>query len=190
MSYYDVDAILTDAQKVPITILVDMPNLGYLDNNPGHTLKAGTKLSLPLWIAEYLATSQTTAPLFDLEVAPSLKPRVLNALKASPKSVDLRGQAQYFYGLGARTLELWDDHEICDVLTETWRTRAGEVSDCAVNAGHKGGAAKGNSTGGGIGGGGDVEFLRGLDEDERNLFRAQHDSSKTMRIWMEQVGKS
>lgn len=34
-SYYDVDAILTDAQKVPCTFDLDMPGLGYLDENAG-----------------------------------------------------------------------------------------------------------------------------------------------------------
>ena len=34
-SYYDIDAILTDAQKVPCTFDLDMPGLGYLDENAG-----------------------------------------------------------------------------------------------------------------------------------------------------------
>lgn len=34
-SYYDVDAILTDAQKVPCTFELDIPGLGYLEGNPG-----------------------------------------------------------------------------------------------------------------------------------------------------------
>ena len=34
-SYYDIDAILTDAHKVPCTFEIDVPGLGYLDENPG-----------------------------------------------------------------------------------------------------------------------------------------------------------
>lgn len=34
-SYYDVDAILTDAEKVPCAFELDIPGLGYLDENPG-----------------------------------------------------------------------------------------------------------------------------------------------------------
>lgn len=34
-SYYDIDAILTDAQKVPCTFDLDIPGLGYLDDNAG-----------------------------------------------------------------------------------------------------------------------------------------------------------
>ena len=34
-SYYDVNAILTDAEKVPCTFNLDLPGLGFLDENPG-----------------------------------------------------------------------------------------------------------------------------------------------------------
>ena len=32
-SYYDVDAILADAQKVPCTFEIDVPGLGFLDGS-------------------------------------------------------------------------------------------------------------------------------------------------------------
>ncbi|RDL41143.1 DNA replication complex GINS protein psf3 [Venustampulla echinocandica] len=185
MSYYDIDAILTDAQKVPCTFELDVPSLGYLDNNAGHTLRSGTRVDLPLWLAEMLAVSapSSSKSLVTLDIPPSLAPRVMNALKADPKSVDLRALAQHFYGLGARILELFEEEEICDVLMEGWRTRAAEISDHASNAGQgqRGG-------GGGVGSDG-VEFLRGLDEAERGLFRVQHDSSKAIRVWMGETKK-
>ena len=34
-SYYDIDAILTDAHKLPCTFEIDIPGLGYLEENPG-----------------------------------------------------------------------------------------------------------------------------------------------------------
>lgn len=34
-SYYDVDAILTDAQKLPCTFELDVPGLGFIDGNAG-----------------------------------------------------------------------------------------------------------------------------------------------------------
>lgn len=34
-SYYNIDAILTDAQKVPCKFSLDIPGLGYLDDNAG-----------------------------------------------------------------------------------------------------------------------------------------------------------
>ena len=42
----------------------------------------------------------------------------MNALKADPKTVELRALAPHFYALGARILDLFEDDELADVLTE------------------------------------------------------------------------
>lgn len=52
--------------------------------------------------------------VFDLP-AP-LQTRVINALEADPRSVDLRAQAPHFYALGAKILELFEDDVIVGVL--------------------------------------------------------------------------
>lgn len=119
-TYYDLDAILTDATKVPTTIDISVPGLGYLDGNPGAALSAGAKLALPLWLAEMLAVSQTAdgGAMATLDMPEALGARVLNALRADPRSVDLRRQAAHFYALGARMLELFEEDELVDVLSE------------------------------------------------------------------------
>ena len=38
-TYYDPDAILTDAQKVPCTFQLDVPGLGYIDGNAGSNVR-------------------------------------------------------------------------------------------------------------------------------------------------------
>ena len=53
-----------------------------------------------------------------IDMPSALSPRVLNALKADPRTVDLRGQAPHFYSLGARMLELFEEEDMLDVLTE------------------------------------------------------------------------
>ena len=175
------------SQKVPTTFELDIPSLGYLDNAAGHTLKSGTRIDLPLWLSEMLAVSSTASAktpsksLVTLDLPPSLAPRVMNALKADPKSVDLRALAQNFYGLGERILELFEEEDVCDVLMDSWRKRAAEISDHASQVG------QGSRSGMGSGDG--VEFLRGLDEWERDLFRRGHDSAKAMRVWMGEVKK-
>lgn len=57
-------------------------------------------------------------PLVTLDFPAPMQQRVLNALKADPNSVDLRAQAPFFYALGARILELFEDDEVVDVLIE------------------------------------------------------------------------
>lgn len=91
--------------------------------------------------------------MLNLDLPPSISPRVLNALKADPRTVDLRALASHFYELAARVLELFEEEEVVDVLSETFKKRAAEIADHAHNP--KGALGEG------------AEFLRGLEEMER-----------------------
>ncbi len=46
----------------------------------------------------------------------------MNALKADPRTLDLRALATHFYNLGARILELFEEEEMVEVLTEVRRS--------------------------------------------------------------------
>jgi hypothetical protein len=126
-SYYNIDTILTDAQKVPCTFELTIPGLGYLEGNPGSAVTSGTKLELPLWLAEMLAVSAniSTSTVLTLDLPSALSSRVLNALKADPRTLDLRSLAPHFYALGARMLELFEEDEVGEVLAEV--SRAGDA---------------------------------------------------------------
>lgn len=76
-------------------------------------------------------------------------------------------------------LDLFDERELCAVLRKTFVTRAAEI---ALHA-RKAGATE--DLGVGLG----EEFLRGLDEWERKLFRKAHESTKSTKGWMESVKK-
>ncbi|KAM5350369.1 hypothetical protein ACJ41O_006874 [Fusarium nematophilum] len=177
MSYYDIDAILTDAEKVPCQFELDVPYLGHLDNSP-HGLKPNTPLTLPLWLAEMLALASTptsSAPL-TLNLPPCLSQAVLAALRADPRAVPLRDQSAHFYGVGVRMLDLFDERDVAEVLRKTFVVRAGEVGLHARKADE------------GVGGNGE-EFLRGLDEWERGLFRRGHEGVKGAKEWTDKVKK-
>jgi GINS complex subunit 3 len=75
-----------------------------------------------LWLCGFLALNPIgNTPILNLDLPPSLAPRVLNALKADPRTVDLRVLAPHFYELAARTLEFFEENEIVDVLSEVRR---------------------------------------------------------------------
>lgn len=173
MAYYDLNAILTDAQKVPCTFELQVPGLGYLSGDAGAAVEKGTKVELPLWLGEMLAVSKPTGDesLASMDMPSALNQRVMNALKADPKSVELRSQAQHFYTLGARMLELFEDEEVVEVLTETFKQRSVEIADKASNTRNV--QNSGN------------EFVLGLDETERQLFRAAHDGGNAVKRWFE-----
>ncbi|CAK7563402.1 MAG: DNA replication protein [Sporothrix epigloea] len=226
MSYYDVDAILTDAEKVPCTIEIDVPGLGYLDQTPSHTLKAGTRLQLPLWLAEMLALANNNAssadaqPFLTLNLPHALRHDVLRALKADPRAVPLRDQSAHFYALATRMLDLFEDAELATILRDAFVRRTDDIGLHARKVG-------GQSTGSGAGGsgpnssfsgrgrpaggdGGDrkddpgnsntssnlsvgyagQEFLRALDEWERQVFRQAHDGAKAGREFVDNVKRN
>ncbi|KAK7748166.1 DNA replication protein [Cytospora paraplurivora] len=194
MSYYDIDAILTDAEKIPCEFNFEIPDLGHLDNNPALSLKAGTKLSLPLWLAEMLALANTSGAstadedaksFVNLSLPPALSNEVVQALKADPRAVPLRAQSTHFYGLATRLMDLFEERELDSVLRRTFVTRAADIALHARKG--TGGAGKEDASNLGMSDGG--EFLKGLDEWERKLFRNAHDGTKAGRAWMENVKK-
>jgi len=117
-----------------------------------------------------LALSQnlSTSSLVSLDLPDCLSTRVINALKADPRTVDIRSLAPHFYAIGARMLELFEEDELADVLSESFKKRAKEIADQAHNP--KGALGEG------------ADFLRGLDEEERqcksieleHLLKADH----------------
>ena len=95
-------------------------------------MKKGNQVSLPLWLCGYLAIQPIgSSPIVSLDLPASLSPRVLNALKADPKTVDLRAQAPHFYELAARTLDLFEEDAIVDVLSEVCRIALAANQWCA-----------------------------------------------------------
>lgn len=92
--------------------------------------------------------------------------------------MDLRGQAPYFFALAARLLALFDDEPMLAVLQDAFKQRAREIVDHASNVGARsgGGASVAAEA---------VEFLRGLDEEERKLFRVAHESAKAAKAWLD-----
>jgi GINS complex subunit 3 len=44
----------------------------------------------------------------------------MNALKADPRSVDLRALAPHFYRLGVRVLQVFEDEELVDLLADVY----------------------------------------------------------------------
>lgn len=68
----------------------------------------------------YIIYSQSlnTSSLVTIDPPSALSPRVLNALKADPRTVDLRALAPHFYNLGARILELFEEEEMIEVLSD------------------------------------------------------------------------
>lgn len=59
-----------------------------------------------------------------LDLPKALSEQVMNALKADPRTVDLRALAPHFYRLGCRILQLFEEEEMGDVLSHVRRGTA------------------------------------------------------------------
>lgn len=129
-----------------------------------------------LALANTGAAGESEAPV-TLNLPSAVSGQVVPALKADPRAVALRDQSAHFYGLGTRMLDLFEEKDLSAVLRTTFITRATDIALHARKAGDDG-----------VGGSGE-EFLRGLDEWERALFRKAHDGNKASKEWMEQVKK-
>lgn len=53
-----------------------------------------------------------------LDLPEALSEQVMNALKADPRTVDLRSLAPHFYRLGVRILQLFEEEEIMEILSD------------------------------------------------------------------------
>lgn len=180
-------------QKIPCEFNVSIPDLGHLNNDPGQPLKVGTKISLPLWLAEMLALANTGSSSADedgksfvnLSLPDALSNECIQALKADPRAVQLRQRSMNFYGLSTRLMDLFEERELDSVLRKTFVLRAAEIS---LHARKTGDAGKDGASNLGVGGAGD-EFMRGMDEWERALFAKSHGGVKAGKEWMENVKK-
>lgn len=65
-----------------------------------------------------VSQSSTGSRTVTLGFPDSLSQKVLNALKADPRTVELRALAPHFYSLGARVLEIFLDDDLPDILSE------------------------------------------------------------------------
>lgn len=173
---------------------MEIPDLGHLNNDPGQPLKTGTKISLPLWLAEMLALANTGSnnndddakSFVNLSLPDALSNECIQALKADPRAVQLRQRSMNFYGLSTRLMDLFEERELDAVLRKTFVMRAAEIALHARKTGDSGG--KDGASNLGVGGAGD-EFIRGMDEWERALFAKSHGGVKSGKEWMENVKK-
>ena len=67
----------------------------------------------------------------------ALSERVMNALKADPRTVDLRALAPHFYNLSERILEIFEEEDMVDVLSDVgvtglWTTPGVTANNCLI----------------------------------------------------------
>lgn len=172
MSYYDLDDVLTDGEKIPCRFNMTVPGLGYLEGNPGKAIEKNTKIELPLWLAEVLAicelSEESQSTFIDLSQPDFLNAKVINAIKANPLSIDLHSILTNYYRLSEKWAAMFSDEELIEVVLTMLKERAFEINNFACNTNKQS----------------NNNFIYSLDEFEKKLYKATSVSNKQMRNWI------
>ncbi|KAH3684715.1 hypothetical protein WICPIJ_004301 [Wickerhamomyces pijperi] len=172
-SYYDLDDIISESQRIPCKIEVTLPNLGILEGNPGQTITKDTKLELPIWIATVLALTEverdSNINFITLLQPDAVSKKVINTIKTSPTSLDLHSVAPHYYSFIEKWAELFNDKDLVDTILVMLKERAMELNRFAHNLS---GVQK------------ESNFLYSLDEFEKLVYRSAHSGAKNYRGWV------
>ncbi|PVU92961.1 hypothetical protein BB560_003117 [Smittium megazygosporum] len=99
--YFDIDDILAVQQRVPCIVRQNVVGLAYDHNMEPSENKAGSKLSLPFWIADSLDAEE----FVEMDIPLPFSKQSQRKLLASA-NVNLSIICPYFYKLGSRFAEL------------------------------------------------------------------------------------
>lgn len=118
---------------MPCEFLHQAHHLGWLDDDgDGDTLKNGTKVELPVYLASALSKENHLVVLAPLLFGPQLR----NSLKADAEVVNLRDKNEFFFVHGLRVAELTeDDHlreTLPDVLYNAFKARYKRMLDTCL----------------------------------------------------------
>ncbi|OWB59649.1 hypothetical protein B5S29_g510 [[Candida] boidinii] len=157
MSYYDLDDILADSQKLPCKFSITVPGLGYLQGQPGKRIKKDSILELPIWLAEILAVcavnsneneneneeedddqdntnnnnSQNT--FLQLIQPDYFSPKIINAIKADSLSLDLHSLLSNYYKIVIKWGWMFNDEELINVISKMLVQRSCEINDLSCS---------------------------------------------------------
>ncbi|GME68937.1 unnamed protein product [[Candida] boidinii] len=155
MSYYDLDDILADSQKLPCKFSITVPGLGYLQGQPGKKIKKDSILELPIWLAEILAVcavnsngnenqdneededednnNNTQSTFLQLIQPDYFSPKIINAIKADSLSLDLHSLLSNYYKIVIKWGWMFNDEELINVISKMLIQRSCEINDLSCS---------------------------------------------------------
>ncbi|GJP55058.1 hypothetical protein CLOM_g14046 [Closterium sp. NIES-68] len=120
-SYYDLDDILAEDEKLPVTFRTGATGVGRaLDpSTDADDLAAGAKVDLPLWMVPHLAKRNMVSAL-----EPKMfGERIRKEVQADAACVNLRACSPYFYSFGTKIAEWVRDKTLTRFLFSTFVER-------------------------------------------------------------------
>ncbi|AMD21082.1 HEL199Wp [Eremothecium sinecaudum] len=183
MGYYDIDDILAENTKFACSFNYEIPGLGYLEGSNGKPIHKNAKVELPFWLGNVLAIvpgdheheDEEPQPFVQLLAPEIFSNRVINAIKANPRGLDIHSINGHFYALAVKWATLFSDAELVQVLSDMILERAQEINSHASSVSLDPDLMLSDTT---------ARFQLTLDEFEKNLYRVTHDSYKRAKLWL------
>ncbi|KAF8721189.1 hypothetical protein AX14_010484 [Amanita brunnescens Koide BX004] len=176
--YYNIDAILTENQKIQCKFKQRIPDMGHLGTGMERDIMPNSKLQLPVWLSYIVLYSDWA----DLVMPMPFAPRIYSALKAESRSVQLAslmGAGASWYMLGRIIMDILQGgraQELSTMMTETFKARLTEVIDQSQHFANLGPSVGRSDSSAQV-------FREGLDVTERELFTLARDSAKATKLW-------
>lgn len=137
-NYFNIEDILASQEKVPCSCETTLHRLGFLNpSNDGEHILPGTKLDLPLWLANGLHGRRRN--IISVDLPKIYKASMREILSADPNVVDMHTKSPFFYAFGTKLL-MFQHQESADVgkcLLETFVGRFRRIMDGSQNASHR-----------------------------------------------------
>ncbi|KAL4429500.1 hypothetical protein ABPG74_001345 [Tetrahymena malaccensis] len=146
MTYYDIDDILSEDEKVNVKFNEVCLGIGFLDQHQefsdGKDIPKGTILEMPFWLGVQLAQTKSVSKqsnfeedtsVADIEIPKIFRNQFQNSLLADPTVINLREKSNYFYDFGLKMAEYLADEKIIDTLICVYLKRAKQFAKLSFN---------------------------------------------------------
>lgn len=133
-SYFSITDILVTEERIHTEVQKQLPNLGFLyPSSDKQDLEPGTRLDLPLWLAD--ALSKSRQPVVSCESPKIFKDSYREILHADACAVELNKWCQHYYELGLRLPQssIEDSSKLAEFLLEVFKSRFIVIIDWEQN---------------------------------------------------------
>jgi GINS complex subunit 3 len=109
----DLDAVLSQEERIPCIFQYDAQGLGFLDPmNERTNLSQGAKVELPLYMAKELAKRS----IVEMELPKHFDRRMRDNIAASALNINLKEFSPYFFEVGMDIAEQLRDRDLQDTV--------------------------------------------------------------------------
>jgi len=167
-SYLSVEDILATQERLPVEVLDNLDDLGFLDpGSDNRQLQRGTKLELPYWMVEGLRSGKT---YLGVEVPKTYRELYREIMSADPLVVDLHKLGPYYYEFGRHLIRQSqaEGEAIGTSISDTFKSRFKMIMDSTQNSS-------------------ETDMLKEtqkMDQLERTLYRQGQDCKAGMEDWL------